>query len=101
MKMFTSLTAVAVLMAGMSFASFANAQTSPSNSNNKGAMGAASGTLAPGPQAATANGKFCSETTTGGIINCTFATLADCKKVAKPNDEVCAANSKLGTTGSK
>ena len=95
MKTLTTLTAVAALIAGMSIAS---AQTSPSNSMDKGA---ATTKMAPAPKAAAANGKFCTETKTGGVLNCKFATLADCKKAAKPNDETCAANPKSGTTGAK
>jgi hypothetical protein len=94
MKTLTTLTAVAALIAGMSIAS---AQTSPPNTMDKGATGAK---MAPAPQA-TGNGKFCTETSSGGVLNCKYATLADCKKVAKPNVETCAANPKSATTGSK
>lgn len=95
MKTITTLTAVAALIAGMSIAS---AQTSPSNSMDKGASGSM---MAPAPQAAAGNGEFCTETKTGGVLNCNYATLADCNKAAKPNLETCAANPKSATTGSK
>lgn len=88
MKTLTTLTAVAALIAGMSIAS-AQGTVSPSPS---GSMGSSS-TQAAG------SGKFCIKDA-NGALNCQFASLAACQKIAK-GGETCSTNPSSGTTGSK
>ena len=86
MKMLSTLTAVAVLAAGMSFAS-AQMSSSPSNS---------------GPPVATGTGKFCVQISkTNGSWNCKFASMDACTKEAQPQGLECQPNPTLGTTGQK
>ena len=87
MKTLTTLTAVAALIAGISFAS---AQTSSMDKSNS-----MSGSSAQ----ATGTGKFCIKGTSGAL-NCQYASLSDCQKAAT-GSQSCSANPNSGTTGSK
>lgn len=86
MKRLTALTAVAALIAGISFAS---AQSSMDKSST---MGGSSATHVTG------SGKFCI-TGAGGALNCKFASLSACQKAAK-GSENCEPRPS-STTGSK
>jgi hypothetical protein len=92
MKTLTTLTAVAALIAGVSIAS---AQMSPSTKT----PGASSG-MSGSTQQATGTGKYCIETS-GGAMNCKYASLAACQKDAKAQNQSCSPNPKSSTTGSK
>jgi hypothetical protein len=85
MKTLTALTAVAALIAGISVAS---AQSSTMNKNNS--MGRSA--------AVTGSGKFCIKGP-GGALNCEYASLSACQKVAK-GSQTCEARPS-STTGSK
>lgn len=96
MKTLTTLTAVAALVAGLSFAS---AQTTTPKS---GAMGGSpSSSSSMGQQQATGSGKFCIETSAGGSLNCKYASLSACEKDAKAQNLNCSPNPKSGTTGAR
>ena len=84
MKTLTTLTAMAALVAGISFA------------QAQGTMGQ----TGSGMQA-TGTGAFCIATSPGGPLNCKYASLAACEKDAKPQNLNCSPNPKKGTTGSK
>jgi hypothetical protein len=87
MKTLTTLTAVAALVAGISFA------------QAQGTMGQTGGGM-QAPQA-TGTGAFCIATSPGGPLNCKYASLAACEKDAKPQNLNCSPNPKKSTTGSK
>ena len=87
MKTLTTLTAVAALIAGISFAA---AQTTAPKS----------GTMSPSPHA-TGSGKFCVEVSKGGSLNCKFASMQACEKEAQAQGLKCSPNPSSGTTGSK
>jgi hypothetical protein len=85
MKTMTTLTAVAALIAGISFAS---AQMSPSPRT--------------GPAKATGNSPFCSTVSkTNGSLNCKYASMAACEKDAQAQGLQCQPNPGSSTTGSK
>jgi hypothetical protein len=116
MKTLTTLTAVAALVAGLSIAQAQNStlpggnqktapeaaqqnnavssKTDPSL-NKKGAKTAATA------KKVTGNGKFCLEQSTGGGLNCKFASMEACQKEATPNNAQCQPNPNAGTTGAK
>jgi hypothetical protein len=116
MKTLTTLTAVAALVGGLSIAQAQNStlpggdqktapeaaqqnnavssKTDPSL-NKKGAKTAAT------TKKVTGKGKFCLEQTTGGGLNCKFASMEACQKEAAPNNGQCQPNPKTGTTGAK
>jgi hypothetical protein len=85
MKTLTTLTAVAALIAGISIASAA----SPMDKSD---------TMGNSSMHATGTGKFCISGA-GGALNCQYASLSACQKVAK-SGETCKANPNGGTTGS-
>ena len=93
MKTLTTLTAVAALIAGISYAA-AQTSTVPKS----GAMGSRS-TMGV-QQQAIGTGRFCIEGAPGGALNCKYASLADCQKDAMGGQK-CSANPNSGTTGSK
>lgn len=95
MKTLTTLTAVATLVAGLSFAS---AQTTTPKS---GAMGSPGSSSSMGQQQATGSGKFCIETSAGGSLNCKYASLSACEKDAKTQNLNCSPNPKSSTTGAR
>ena len=85
MKILSTLTAVAALAAGMSFAS---AQMSPSTGS--------------GTAKATGNGKFCVQISkTNPSLNCKFASMEACTKEAQAQGLQCEPNPNTGTTGAK
>ena len=87
MKTMTTLTAVAALIAGMSFAS---AQMSPSPSTGAGG------------QATRQQVRFCSTVSkTNGSLNCKYASMAACEKDAQAQGLQCSPNPSAATTGSK
>lgn len=86
MKTLTALTAVAALIAGISVAS---AQSSTMNKSNS--MGRSAATV-------TGSGKFCIKGPSGAL-NCEYASLSACQKVAK-GGQTCEARPS-STTGSK
>jgi len=90
MKTFTTLTAVATLVAGISVA---QAQ------GTMGKTGSSSGGM-QAPQA-TGNAAFCIATSPGGPLNCKYASMAACEKDAKAQNLNCSPNPKKSTTGSK
>ena len=87
MKTLTMLTAAAALIAGISIAS---AQSSTMD-NSSSTMGATT-------QHVTGTGKFCIKGATGAL-NCEYASLSACKKVATGNQSCEARPS--STTGEK
>jgi len=91
MKTFTTLTAIAALIAGISIA---NAQGSSS-----GSMGG--GATQGGQQQAIGNSPFCINSSASGALNCKYASLAACEKDAKAQNLNCSPNPNRGTTGSK
>jgi hypothetical protein len=85
MKTFTALTAVAALIASVSIAGAAGTMNGKSGSTN---------------QNLTATGKaFCNTSKTLSQMDCNYATMADCEKVAKA-EGTCVPNPKAATTGS-
>ena len=89
MKTLTMFTAVAALVAGISFA---QAQ------GTMGKTGASSGGM-QAPQT-TGNAAFCIATSPGGALNCKYASRAACEKDAKAQNLNCSPNPKKSTTGS-
>jgi len=87
MKILTTFTAVAALVAAISIA------------QPQGTMGQ-TGSGMQSPQA-TGTGAFCIATSPGGSMNCKYASLAACEKDAKPQNLNCSPNPKKSTTGSK
>jgi hypothetical protein len=87
MKTLTTLTAIAALAAGMSFAQAQGTMGSPSSS------GAAPQQIGTAP--------FCINTSASGGLNCKYASMAACEKDAKPQNLNCSPNPKRSTTGSK
>jgi hypothetical protein len=89
MKTLTTLTAVAALVAGVSFAQ-------------------AQGTMSPPPAGGTmqksqtiGNSPFCINMSAGGGLNCKYASMAACEKDAKAQNLNCSPNPNKGTTGSR
>ena len=124
MKTFTTLTAVAALIAGMSIANIASAQNAPGpapatsspRSLNKGGdtgtNAAQSGSQTKGAamkkngatkSTVTGKSKFCMTGAPGGTnqLNCKYASMASCEKAAKPMNRNCQANPRMTTTGMK
>lgn len=108
MKTFTTLTAVAALIAGISIASAQTSSQSPASMNKGGdpetkASGSQSGSSAaqqkPAAQQATGSSPFCIEMSKGGAWECKFASLAACEAEGKPNNRACHPNPKGATTG--
>ena len=88
MKTLTTITAVAALIAGISFAQAQGTMGSPpSGSDMK-------------PQTM-GNSPFCITTSASGGLNCKYTSLAACEKDAKPQNLNCSPNPTKGTTGSK
>jgi hypothetical protein len=85
MKTLTTLTAVAALIAGISLASAA------SSMDKSDSMGTSSSHV-------TGTGKFCISGA-AGALNCQYASLSACQKIAK-SGETCKANPSSETTGS-
>ena len=85
MKTLTTLTAVAALIAGISVASAASSMDKSDTMGNSAVH-------------ATGTGKFCISGA-AGALNCQYASLSACQKVAK-SGETCKANPTNETTGS-
>ncbi|MEP7029400.1 MAG: DUF3551 domain-containing protein [Pseudolabrys sp.] len=81
MKTLTTLTAVAALVAGMSFAS-------------------AQSTMKPDQAKVDGTAAYCL-TGKDGKKACNFATLETCQKASGGNAAMCSPNAKSATTGSK
>ena len=86
MKTFTTLTAVAALIAGISVASAQGMNSPSSKYNGRDAVG---------------NGKFCIEESKGGSLQCRYAMISACEKDGQPQGLECFPNPKSSTTGSK
>jgi len=86
MKTLTTLTAIAALAAGISFAQ-AQMGAPPSGSMQK-------------PQAV-GNSPFCINMSGSGGLNCKYASMAACEKDAKPQNLSCLPNPNKSTTGSR
>jgi hypothetical protein len=89
MKTLITVTAIAALAAGISFAQ-------------------AQGTMSPPPSGSsmqksqtTGNAAFCISTSASGGLNCKYASMAACEKDAKPQNLNCSPNPNKSTTGSK
>ncbi|MGA8004036.1 MAG: hypothetical protein WCA05_20505, partial [Pseudolabrys sp.] len=89
MKSLTTLTAVAALIAGISFAQAQGTMGSPSS----GSSMQKSQTIGSSP--------FCINTSASGALNCKYASMAACEKDAKPQNLNCSPNPNKGTTGSR
>jgi hypothetical protein len=89
MKTLTTLTAIAALAAGISFA------------QAQGTMGTSSSPSASGAPQTIGNAAFCINTSASGGLNCKYASMAACEKDAKPQNLNCSPNPKKSTTGSK
>lgn len=86
MKTLTTLTAIATMVAGISFAQ-AQMGAPPSGSMQKAQT--------------VGNSPFCISTSASGALNCKYASMAACEKDAKPQNLNCSPNPNKGTTGSK
>ena len=115
MKTLTTMTAVAALIAGLSFANAQNAatpndKTPPPSSINHGTVGTKSGSESSAAAQASmksdkmtwkGNGKFCISQTAGSLTaDCKFASMAACETAAKPKNLNCYAKGSA-TTGMK
>lgn len=89
MKTLTTFTAVAALIAGVSFAQAQGTMGSPST----GSTMQKSQTIGTSP--------FCITTSASGGLNCKYASMAACEKDAKPQGLNCSSNPNKSTTGSK
>jgi hypothetical protein len=87
MKTLTTLTAVAALIAGVSFAQ-AQMGSPPSGSGMQRAQ-------------TVGNSPFCINISGSGGLNCKYASMAACEKDAKPQNLNCSPNPNKATTGSK
>ncbi len=121
MKTFTTMTAVAALIAGLSFAHAQNApktdtQNPPPSSINAGSQEGTTGqksgsqtggTAAQSSSAAASDkmtwkgaGKFCISQSAGSLeMDCKFASIEACQSEAKPRNLNCLPNGNAGTTG--
>ncbi|HEY6024562.1 MAG TPA: hypothetical protein VIV34_10350 [Pseudolabrys sp.] len=86
----TTLTAVAALVAGISFAQAQGTMSSPP-----------SGTSGMQKSQTIGNAAFCINTSASGSLNCKYASMAACEKDAKPQNLNCSPNPNKSTTGSK
>lgn len=122
MKALTTVTAIAALIAGISFANAQNAttpndKTSPppssinagtqagTNTSKSGMQSSGSAAMksgkASGKMAWKGNGKFCITQTAGGLsADCKFASMQACETAAKPKNLNCYAKGSA-TTGMK
>jgi hypothetical protein len=89
MKTLTTLTAVAALVAGVSFAQAQGTMSPPSS----GSSMQKSQTIGTSP--------FCINTSASAALNCKYASMAACEKDAKPQNLNCSPNPNRSTTGSK
>jgi hypothetical protein len=88
MKTLTTLTAVAALIAGVSFAQAQGTMGSPSSGSGMKAQ-------------TVGNSPFCINTSASGGLNCKYTSMAACEKDAKPQNLNCSPNPNKSTTGSR
>ena len=88
MKTLTTMTALALLLGGVSIASAQNSMGRSSNTSGS-------------PPVATGNAAFCINISAGSGLNCKYASMAACEKDAKPQNLLCSPNPNKGTTGAK
>jgi hypothetical protein len=88
MKTLTTLTAVAALLTGISFAQAQGTMGSPSSSSMQKSQ-------------TVGNSPFCINTSASGGLNCKYASMAACEKDAKPQNLNCSPNPNKSTTGAK
>jgi hypothetical protein len=111
MKIITTMAVVASLLGSVIIAQAQNAPTSkeplsPANINKGTEPGSQSGNeshaAAIGRGARiSGTGKFCSENSANGPLDCVYASMSACKKHNKANNLECVANPDFGTTGSR
>ena len=89
MKTLATFTAIAALIAGVSFAQAQGTMGSPS-----------SGTTIQKSQTV-GNSPFCINISASGGLNCKYASMAACEKDAKPQNLNCSPNPNKSTTGSR
>ena len=89
MKTLTTLTAVAALIAGISFA------------QAQGSMGSPPSGSGMQRSQTVGNSPFCINISGSGGLNCKYASMAACEKDAKPQNLNCSPNPNKATTGSK
>ena len=87
MKTLATFTAIATLVAGVSFAQAQGTMGSPSPGTQK------SQTIGNSP--------FCINMSASGGLNCKYASMAACEKDAKPQNLNCLPNPNKSTTGSR
>jgi len=110
MRIVTTIAVVASLLGSVAIVQAQNAPTSkeplsPGNINKGTEPGSQSGNeshaMATGSAAhVSGTGKFCSETSANGPLDCVYASMSACKKHNTANNLECVANPNLGTTGS-
>lgn len=111
MKKLAALAMVAAFCSGLSVAQAQNAPDSKApispNSINKGSepgtpSGAENPSVATGkPVHVSGKGKYCSETSANGPLNCVYGSMSACEKRNKSDNLHCVANPNRGTTGSR
>ena len=89
MKTLTTLTAVAALVAGISFA------------QAQGNMGSPSTTSGMQKSQTIGNSPFCINTSASGALNCKYSSMTACETDAKAQNLNCSPNPNKSTTGSK
>ncbi len=89
MKTLTTLTAVAALVAGISFA------------QAQGTMGSPSSGSSMQKTQTIGNSPFCINTSASGALNCKYSSMAACETDAKPQNLNCSPNPNKSTTGSR
>ncbi len=94
MKTLTTLTVAAALAAGMSVAGAQTSMQKPSSMDTHNSTMSKSAYTVKGTRA------YCTKTATGSSLNCQYASMAACEKVAKPGTKICMRNPHTGTTGS-
>ena len=88
MKTLTTFTAIATLVAGVSFA------------QAQGTMGSPPSGTAMQSQTV-GNSPFCINMSSSGGLNCKYTSMAACEKDAKPQNLNCSPNPNKSTTGSR
>lgn len=86
MKTLTTLTAIAALVAGVSFAQAQMGSPQPGSMQKAQTIG---------------NSPFCINVSASGGLNCKYTSLAACEKDAKPQNLNCSPNPNKSTTGSR
>jgi hypothetical protein len=89
MKTLATFTAIATLVAGVSFA------------QAQGTMGSPSPGTTMQKSQTIGNSPFCINMSASGGLNCKYASMAACEKDAKPQNLNCLPNPNKSTTGSR